>query len=167
MTRALSVLALVVLVLGVWALMLRGWRRRALRHPGVDPAPALPADPGPALTPTAEGVYVATTTEGDWLDRVTARGLGARSAADMLVTAAGVGWRRRGAPDLWVPAADLVAVRRSDGMAGKFVERGGLVVVTWRSGDRALDTGFRPRHGDDTARLTDAVGTLIDDGSTR
>lgn len=167
MTRQQAVVALVVLVLAIWALMLLGWRRRALRHPGVDPVAALPADPGPAVTPAAEGVYVSTTTGGDWLDRVTAGGLGARSAADMLVTAAGVGWRRRGAPDLWVPAADLVAVRRSDGMAGKFVERGGLVVVTWRSGERTLDTGFRPRHGDDAARLTDAVGTLIDDGSTR
>jgi hypothetical protein len=104
---------------------------------------------------------VSTTAAGDWLDRVTARGLGARSAAAMVVRADGVGWARQGAPAVWAPAADVVAVRRDSGMAGKYVERDGLVVVTWRLGGRALDTGFRPRYGDDAARLTAAVERLV------
>ena len=40
-------------------------------------------------------------------------------------------------------AARIRGVRRERGMAGKFVEEGGLLVITWEHGSRTLDTGFR------------------------
>jgi hypothetical protein len=165
MSRGQAVALLLLIVVAVWALMLVGWRRRAGRSAGLDVLPAVPADPGPPLTEPAEGVYVSTTTAGDWLDRVTAQGLGTRSAADMVVTGAGVGWMRQGAPQVWAPRAALVGVRRASGMAGKFVERDGLVVVTWRLGEQELDTGFRPRRGQDAGRLARAVGQLVPGGA--
>jgi hypothetical protein len=165
MSRGQAAALLVPIVVAVWALMLVGWRRRAARSAGLDVLPAVPADAGPPLTEPVEGVYVSTTTAGDWLDRVTAQGLGSRSAAEMVVTDAGVGWLRQGAPQVWAPRRSLVGVRRASGMAGKFVERDGLVVVTWRLGEQELDTGFRPRHGRDARRLTEAVGQLVPGGA--
>ena len=168
MTRAIAVAVLVVLVALVWLAMLAGWRRRAARQTaalGLPPLPPTPSEPGAALTPDADGVYVSTTTAGDWLDRVTASGLGSRSAATMAVTAAGVSWLRQGAPDVFAATDALVGARRADGIAGKVVPPGGIVVVTWRLGDTELDTGFRPGSEADADRLVAAVERLATAGS--
>ena len=148
--------------------MLAGWRRRAarqVRELGLPALPATPVEPGAALTDDADGVYVSTTTAGDWLDRVTAHGLGTRSAATMAVTTAGVSWLRQGAPDVFASAASLRGARREPGMAGKFVPPAGLVVVTWRLGEVDLDTGFRPASAGDADRLVAAVRRLADAGN--
>jgi hypothetical protein len=167
-TQAYAVGLLVLLVIVVWAGMLAGWRRRAARQTSaldLPPPPPTPAEPGPALTPDVDGVYVSTTTAGDWLDRVTAHGLGSRSAATMAVTGAGVSWLREGAPDLFAAASSLVAARRADGIAGKVMPPGGIVVVTWRLGGTEVDTGFRPGSAADADRLVAAVERLAHAGS--
>ncbi|HYJ76018.1 MAG TPA: transporter [Kineosporiaceae bacterium] len=163
MTRGVAVAVLVVLVLLVWGAMYAGWRRRGARQVrglALPPLPPTPADPGAALTDDADGVYVSSTTAGNWLDRVTADGLGARSAATMAVTSAGVTWLRQGAPDVFAAASAIVGARRADGIAGKVVPPHGVVVVTWRLGDAELDTGFRPRTPGDGDRLVAAVERL-------
>ncbi len=168
MTRVVAVLVLVALVALVWTGMLAGWRRRAARQAAaldLPPLPPTPAEPGAALTPDAEGVYVSTTTAGDWLDRVTAHGLGSRSAATMAVTAAGVSWLRQGGPDVFAAAETLLGARRADGIAGKVMPPGGIVVVTWRLGGTELDTGFRPGSAADADRLVAAVERLAHAGS--
>jgi len=152
-----------LLFLGVvvlWTMMRVGYRRRAGRHD----LPVLPPAPEPLereLLPAVEGTYVSTTTEGDWLDRVVARGLGARSAAGAHVTPAGVLFARRGAPEVWIPVGQLRGVRRGRGMAGKFVEAGGLLVVTWEHGTQRLDTGFRARRCADQDRLYETLKSLV------
>ena len=111
--------------------------------PGRRPAAARrPADTGAPIT-AAEVVYVVTTTAGDWLDRIAARGLGVRSRAALAVYPTGVLVDRDGAPALWIPAAAVRGARLERGMAGKFTEEGGLIAVTWAHGDRLLDTGLR------------------------
>ena len=78
--RWLPVLILFALLglayLGMW----RGWRRRGRKHdlPPLVEAPAVADLPTPTLEAGAR--YFGTTTSGDWLDRVVARGLGARSS---------------------------------------------------------------------------------------
>jgi len=169
-TRAVAVALLVLLVLLVWAGMLAGWRRRAARQTaelGLPPLPPTPAEPGVALTPDVDGVYVSTTTAGNWLDRVTAHGLGTRSAATMAVTGAGVSWLRQGAPDVFAAADTLVGARRADGIAGKVMPPGGIVVVTWRLGSTEVDTGFRPGSPAQAERLVGAVERLAHAGSPR
>jgi hypothetical protein len=42
-------------------------------------------------------------------------------------------------------------------MAGKFVEKDGLAVLTWSLGGTLVDTGFRTRRAEDKARLVAAV----------
>ena len=73
----------------------------------------------------------------------------------------GVLFSRVGAPDVYIAAPALRGVRLESGMAGKFVESGGLVVVTWKHGERLMDTGFRPRAADDRDGLVEAVESLV------
>lgn len=164
MTQGIAVAILVVLVALVWLGMYAGWRRRGARQTrelGLPPLPPTPTEPGAPLTADADGVYVSSTLAGSWLERVTAHGLGARSAATMAVTTTGVTWLRQGAPDVFAAATSIVGARRADGIAGKVVPPHGVVVVTWRLGDVELDTGFRPEGPGDGERLVAAVERLL------
>ena len=96
------------------------------------------------------------------LDRVAAHDLGNPGAAQVEVHDSGVLLRRRGATDLFVPAARLRGVGTAPGMAGKFMGGDGLVVLTWDAGaDRLLDTGVLVRHRDERPALVAAVQALI------
>ena len=59
------------------------------------------------------------------------------------------------------PAAALGGVRQDNGMAGKFVEKDGLLVLTWLHGSHELDTGFRTRRAADKDTLYAALQELI------
>lgn len=153
---ALALGIIVVLV----ALMALGWRNRLRRQSDVPAPPGPPSDPGPALY-EAEGQYVATTTAGDWLDRIAVHGLGLRGNAAAVVHPHGVVITRTGARTVYIPRADLTSVQLTGGMTGKFVEKEGLVVITWRLGAERVDTGFRTRHAADKAQLVAAVAALV------
>ncbi len=185
----LIVLAIVPLL---WGLMYAGWRARGRRQghlvaPLTSPPTAQPTAPStaqPTAQPTAPptvpptppsglaadpipGLYISTVRSGDWLDRVVAHGLGVRSEATATI-GDGVWWQRSGAPDVFVPAADVVAARADRGQAGKFgVEAASVVVVTWRLGDELLDTAFRPRRRDDVDELVAAIDAHVVAPSTQ
>jgi hypothetical protein len=153
---ALTLGIIVVIV----ALMALGWRNRLRRQADVPAPPDAPADPGPVLY-EAEGQYVATTTAADWLDRIAVHGLGLRGNAVTAVHPDGVVITRTGARTVFIPRADLVSVQLASGMTGKFVEKEGLVVITWRLGPGRVDTGFRTRHPASKAQLVAAVAALV------
>ncbi|WP_334170327.1 PH-like domain-containing protein [Sinomonas sp.] len=140
-----------------------GWRARKRRQADVPAPSTFPDDPGSERF-RAQGQYVTTTSAGDWLDRIAVHGLGIRTRADAVVCDAGVLFDRAGSGPLWVPAPDLVEVRLGSGMAGKFVERDGLVVLEWRLGERAVDTGFRTRRPEDKTALVAAIEDLMSAG---
>jgi hypothetical protein len=135
-TVMFAVLALAYL--GMW----RGWRRRARRHPlpPLEPVPAV-ADLPPAKL-QAGARYFGTTVSGDWLDRVVAQGLGARSSARLSLSTEGLDVIRL-AGSFRIPASALRGARHDQGIAGKVVPPHGVLVVTWQHGDLLLDTGFR------------------------
>lgn len=160
MSEAQLALLLLLVVPVLWFLMWRGWRARAHHQADVPDLPQPPEPLPPSTFGPVEGVYVSSTRAGDWLDRVVAHGLGTRTEAQVSVHPAGLFVRRTGAPDVWVPAADLTDVRRERGAAGKFVGQDGLVVVTWTVGDVALDTALRPRYDRDRDALELAVRQL-------
>jgi len=160
-TRGQAAALLLLVVPLLWGLLWWGWRGRVRRTRLAQAPPAVPTGLGEPLHGPFEAVYVSTTRAGDWLDRVAAHGLGIRSAAQIGVHADGVLIVRAGAPDVWVPTASLVGVRRERGQAGKFADRDGVVVVTWRSGDEELDSGLRTRYEADRDRLVDAVQALV------
>jgi hypothetical protein len=156
---ALVLLVLLVIALAFWG-MRRGWVARGRRQADL-PEP-------PAVQPLVEvyegpltGSFLATTTAGEWLDRIVAHGLGARSRAELTVGQGGVLFEREGAPDVFVPAADLRAARLDKGIAGFVYERGGVVIVTWALGDRLLDTGFRAARTEDHVRVIGALARLV------
>ncbi len=157
MSRGQAFAALLVLVPVAWGLMWLGWRRRGRSQsdlPRPRPVETEPAGPG------FEGLYVSTTTHGDWLDRVVVHGLGVRSAVTAHVGPDGVALVRTGAPSVFVPRGDLVGADRTSGMAGTFVEADGLAVITWALGRRTVDTGIRLRRAADTQALVEAVAAI-------
>jgi hypothetical protein len=150
--------------------MRAGWQHRGQRTAAAVPdLPAVPSADDPSLGATlmgpVDGTYVSSTVSGDWLERVVARDLGARSAAVVHVLAGGVRIERPGATDLFIPAATLRAAGTTPGMAGKYVGGQGLVVLTWQppaEGAATLDTGLRLRRAADREPLLAAVRGLID-----
>lgn len=152
-------LGLIIVLFGLVAL---GWRNRLRRQSHIAPPPAAPADLGAVLY-EAQGQYIATTTAGDWLDRVAVHGLGVKSDATAAVFRDGVLFARSGAPDVFIAREALRSVRLERGMAGKYVERNGLVVLTWQLNDGAVDTGFRTRHAEGKNQLLAAAAALIED----
>lgn len=168
----------VVLGVVLLTLVLVGRRRLVRRSAGVVPTPpAAPAEAarGAVLLGPLDALYVSSTLAGDWLARVGAHGLGDRSQAQVTVHDGGLHVARSGAPDVWVPAAAVGGVALTPGMAGKFVGKEAIVVVTWAvpaepvpadapdapaTAEVRLDTGLLPRHDDDVPRLLEAVQRL-------
>ncbi|MFF5021438.1 PH-like domain-containing protein [Micrococcus luteus] len=160
----LGTLAVVLVLLGLLAL---GWRARRRAQAGIPapaPVPTALYDAEPTLS--AEGMHVGTVRGEDRLDRVAVHGLGLRSRAVLEVHEAGdhrgLLVLRPGAANLFIPAGDLVEAGLSAGIAGKFVEPGGLVAWGWRLGDVELTSAFRPDRPEDRDRLLAALQTIID-----
>ncbi|WP_457950258.1 PH-like domain-containing protein [Pseudarthrobacter sp. alpha12b] len=160
MDKILPGLAMLAVVAVVFVLLAVGWRNRLKRQSDVEQLPQVPAAPGEP-TAAADGQYVATTTAGDWLDRIAVHGLGIRTNSTLEVYPHGVLYERSGAPALYIPAASLADVRQDSGMAGKFVEKDGLLVLAWTLGAHELDTGFRTRRAADKDKLYQALQDLI------
>ncbi len=111
------------IVLGVvlLTLVLVGRRRLVRRSAGFVPTPpAVPAEParGGVVLGPLDALYVSSTLAGDWLARVGAHGLGDRAQAQVTVHDGGLHVARRGADDVWVPAAAVEDVALTPGMAG-------------------------------------------------
>ena len=154
-------IALVLVVVAVIALVLlgmrAGWRRRARGQADL-PAPALPP-PAPFASTVAPvaGVFLGSTTHGDWLDRIVVHDLGVRSRATAEVGSPGIALRRQGARDVFIPAEALREAHAGRGIAGKAYERDGVLVITWELGGRLVDTGFRADVGEEQGELLEAI----------
>ncbi|MFC0249845.1 hypothetical protein ACFFIO_15165 [Citricoccus parietis] len=155
----LTVIGLAVVLLLMWW----GWRNRKRRQqdiaaPAPVPAKVLESEP----LAGAEGMYVTTVRGRDYLDRIAVHDLGLRTNARLEVHRAGVALLREGGSNLFIPQSDLREVRLDSGMSGKFVEKGGLLVISWTLGDREVSTGFRTRAADDRDPLLTAIQALIE-----
>jgi len=140
-----------------YALMLKGWRGRQRRQGDLPPPPAAPADRGRVLVGATPGLFVGTTSQGDWLDRIAVHHLSDRAAGWLTVTDLGVVIEREGLPELHLPYDTLLDAAPGDALAGKVVGQGGLLLLTWRLGGRTLQSAFRADDHDAHARLADAV----------
>jgi len=141
----------VLLVLAAFALIWVGWRNRQRRQAETLPLPEVPELAAAQLS--VPGQYVSTTNEGDWLDRIAVHSLGLRTPAELSLHPEGILLARRGAPDLFIAHESYDGVRLESGMAGKFVEKDGLVVLSWKLGEQTLDTGFRTQRAADRSPL--------------
>ncbi|MFE2158512.1 hypothetical protein ACFW9M_11900 [Streptomyces lydicus] len=171
------VVGLLVFIAFVYWLMRQGWKWRGTLQGDLPELPSAPADagearltagPSPATTPsgggkpplTMSGRYHGSTTAGQWLDRIVARGLGTRSRVELTLTDQGLDVVRPGAASFFVSAAALRGARLDKGIAGKVLTEGGLLIVTWRHGDREIDSGFRSDRAADHAAWVEALNAL-------
>jgi hypothetical protein len=157
----LTLAVLAIIALGVWG-MRRGWQARGARQSDIAaPAPV----PDHVRTGDPEGgvpgMYVATTTAGDLLDRIVVHGLGNRGRADLYLRSQGVLVDRAGEPPLWIPVESLRAIRLGSGQAQKAYEAGGLILITWQLGDREVDTGFRADDPEQHIATASALSALV------
>ncbi|MFQ4149015.1 hypothetical protein AAGW05_09990 [Arthrobacter sp. LAPM80] len=162
--RILPGVLVLLLVLVVFALMGWGWRNKLKRQGGLAELPGIPGNLGEALI-SVPGQYVVTTAAGDWLERMAVHGLGIRTPAVVNVHPHGVVIERKGAQDLFISAKALTQVDTQAGMAGKFVEKDGLVVISWLLADTEVDTGFRTTEAGAKRPLIQALQALLPDGS--
>ncbi|WP_348770049.1 hypothetical protein [Arthrobacter sp. E3] len=158
--RILPGMLTLLLVVVIFAMMWWGWRNKLKRQDAVAPLPEVPAGMGEAAI-SVPGLYVVTTSAGDWLDRMAVHGLGIRTPAIVHVYAAGVVIERKGAQDIFIAQERLREVGAQSGMAGKFVEKDGLVVIGWDLADTAVDTGFRTTQAGAKRPLMEALQALL------
>jgi hypothetical protein len=152
MERFILVLLLVGLCVLAGVGIYHGWRRRAQSQSALPQLAGEPADLGPDLVEPVTGLYISTTTAGNWQDRIVAQGLGRRAAGAIRLSAEGVCIERDGESDIFLPTADLIDVGTAPGIAGKVMGMAdGVLVVHWQLGSNKLDTGFR---ANDTGRQT-------------
>ena len=157
----LTLAVLAVCVLAGYGLLV-GWRHRAQRQAGLPELPSVPGDFGPELATALTGLYVSTTTAGNWQDRIVARGLGRRANAVAELTADGVLIDRINDDAIFLPAGSLTAVGTAPGIAGKVMGLPhGVLIVSWRLGDVELDSGFRADDPQLQADWIAAAGALI------
>jgi uncharacterized membrane protein len=165
MDRLMPTVLTITIVIIVFALLWWGWRSRRNSQAAVLPKPARPAEGTPVFGGPVDGTYVVTTVAGQHLERIAAHGLGIRTPAQLSISEAGVILDRDGVDDMLIPADAILGVSTTSGMIGKFVEKDGIVVITWRLGDTTVDTGFRTRAAADRQPTIDHIRQLIGEAS--
>ncbi|WP_327377440.1 hypothetical protein OG393_27925 [Streptomyces sp. NBC_01216] len=153
------VAGLLLFVAFVYWLMRQGWKWRGSLQSDLPALPAVPETAGEARL-TLSGRYHGSTTAGQWLDRIVARGLGVRSRAELRLTDAGIEVVRPGAHDFLIPAEALREARLDKGIAGKVLTEGGLLIVTWTHGEKLLDSGFRSDRAAEHTAWVEAVNSM-------
>ncbi|MGW1189840.1 PH-like domain-containing protein [Streptomyces sp. NPDC002559] len=155
------VVGLLVLIAFVYWLMRQGWKWRGSLQSGLPELATTPEGFGDGEQPlTLTGRYHASTTAGQWLDRIVAHGLGTRSRVELALTDRGLDVRRPGAADFFVPAAALRGARLDKGIAGKVLPEGGLLIITWAHGDKLIDSGFRSDRSAEHPAWVEAIERL-------
>jgi len=155
-TRTDLVLAGLLALIGLYLLMLRGWRNRQ-RHQAFLPVPPAATGDATVVVGAVPGLFVGTTFAGRWLDRVAAHRLSDRAAAWLDVRTDGVHIDREGAPEVFVPFAAIDDATVGDALAGKVMGPGGLLLVTWCLGASLVTSGFRATDHAQHQRLADAI----------
>ncbi|MEU3654906.1 hypothetical protein AB0E67_19235 [Streptomyces sp. NPDC032161] len=155
------VVGLLVFIAFVYWLMRQGWKWRGSLQSDLPELPTAPEGFADGAEPlTLSGRYHASTTAGQWLDRIVAHGLGTRSRVELTLTDRGLDVVRPGAADFFVPAAALRGARLDKGIAGKVLPEGGLLIITWAHGDKLIDSGFRSDRSAEHPAWVEAIEQL-------
>ncbi len=153
---AITVIALLVLLL---ALMVLGWRARRRRQRALPEPPRPPAGLG-APTFEVDVLYVATTTAGQPLDRLTVAPLGFRGRAAARVHDTGLVLAIDGEREVLVPADRITGSGLATYAIDRVVEEGGLVAVSWildEAAGTSVDTYLRVIDPREKTALVDAL----------
>ncbi len=157
-SRVIPTLVCIFIVVAIIGLIKLGWDNRKKRQSDIAPLADVPSRYDDALAQVGvPGTYVVTTRMGDWLDRIAVHTLGVKSASQALIFPDALIIARQGAQDIYIPSTDISGVRLESGMSGKFVEKDGIVVVSWKHDGVDLDTGFRTQFAEDKHNLVKAL----------
>ncbi len=160
MDRLLPTVLIVALVVAAAALMLIGWRARHRRQSGIAAPLAVSPQLGASVV-SVDGWYVATTPQGEPLERIAVHGLGFRARAAVSVHPEGIVLARQGSEPFFVPAADLQTSGRATWAIDRVVEPEGLVVIGWMLGSLPVEMYLRLAERTDAERLLVAVNDLL------
>jgi len=162
-TVTLAVILIALILLGIYVgRRNRTKRQQYLATPTEVPVELLEREPVAAI----EGTYVSTVLGDQLLERVTAHRLGNRSQAQIEVHPEGVVLLRVGEPNFFIPAAQLTGVTTVSGIAGKFVEKDGILAISWTLDDTEVTTGLRTETVSDQQTLRTALNTLTNGRQT-
>ncbi|WP_159609148.1 hypothetical protein [Glutamicibacter sp. JC586] len=148
-----------LIIIAAITMILFGWRNLKARQSQI-PEPFAEFDD--SIEHSFAGMYVATTKFDDWLDRIAVHDLGVRTNATLELGTDGIHLIRSGSTDVHIPWEHYEQVKRSNGMIGKFVEKNGLIVITWNREGFTFDTGFRPRYSEDTPKIYQLLASHTD-----
>ncbi|MEB4616246.1 PH-like domain-containing protein [Leucobacter sp. M11] len=152
----LFTIAIGLLLILVFLGMFFAWRKRS-RH-GARLAPAgRAALTGEVLLTLDRILYVATTPKDARLDRVAVPGLRYRGYASLTVATDGVQIQVTGEHPVVIPAAQVTGLESGQLTIDKAVERNGLAMLGWRSGDTELLSAFRLPEGSGRTALREAL----------
>jgi len=133
---------IIVFLFLMLGLMARGWnaRRRSQRH-----LPALAASPAELgeIFGKFSGLYVATTSSDNPLDRIAVRGLGFRSRVAVTIAATGIVLEIPGQDELFIPVSTVTGNGRATWAIDRVVEDDGLATISWMLGETAVTSSFR------------------------
>jgi hypothetical protein len=160
MQRLVLTLGTLAFAVVVYAAMLRGWRSRQRRQADL-PAPPTPVGDAAVLAGRVPGLFVGTTGADHWLDRVNVHHLSTRAAASVTVAQDGVHVERAGLPELFVPWSSIERADVETALGGKVVSTG-MLLITWRLGERVLRTAFRADDRAQHALLLEAISTTVE-----
>ena len=163
MTREGALLVMIAVAVVLLALGAIAWRRRTRRDAAFEaPVGEIPA--GAEVRAAQSGLYVATTRHGEPLERLAIRGLGFRSRVDVTVTDRGVALDLTGQPRLFLTVERIASVDQAQVAIDRVVEPGGLVRLSWRTGDApdaaVVDSYLRPQDGSARA-LADTIAATL------
>lgn len=152
-----TVVVSLLIVLGLWL----GWRSRKKRQAHVPAPQQIPAEVMAAEpVDTMESQYITTVAGHDWLERIAVHGLGLRAEALVEVHPTGVAILMAGAPNFFIPTHDITEVKLTSGMAGKFVEKHGILAISWMLGDQLVTSGFRASDPQSNTRMMGTIKAL-------
>ena len=171
MDRLLPTVIIVLVLLGIFTLMLRSWRKRSIRDSGVVAGYPEPTGAETVLA-AARGYYVATTPRDTPLERLFIPGLGFRARAEITVTEAGVTLDLTGSKPVFVPVSAIATLTPATWAIDRVVETDGLVLLGWQlppvfpgqnapaEPGRSVDSYFRIIDPSERVRLVDAIRSI-------
>ena len=166
--------ALALLVIVLFLLMARSWKRRSIRDQSIAAYP-LPVNPAPEIT-SARVAYVATTKNKLPLERLQPKGLGFRAQGTLAVAPDGLTIKLAGSDAFFIPAGALREVSETTWAIDRAVETDGLTCVSWQmlgqsvdaaqAGDAqhagvTADSYFRVIDAAQRVALVNAISTLL------
>ncbi|WP_051973059.1 hypothetical protein [Cryobacterium sp. MLB-32] len=171
MDRLLPTVIVIVVLLGIFTLMYRSWRKRSKRDSGIVAGYPVPSGSDKVVA-VARGYYVATTPRDTPLERLFIPGLGFRARAEITATDAGVTLDLTGSNSVFVPYAAIDILTPATWAIDRVVETDGLMLLGWQlppaaatltspaEPGRSVDSYFRIIDPSERVRLVDAIRSI-------